>query len=153
MPVLALNKQARHSYEILETLEVGLVLLGHEVKAIKAGQINLRGSYISLRLSARKTWQAYLISATVAPYKYAGPLPNYQSTRDRQLLLNKKEIIRLGGKQQEQGLTLLPLKIYTKNGLIKLEIALAKGKKLHDKREALKRKDIEREVQRSLKYR
>ena len=152
MPILALNKKARYNYEVLETLEAGLVLLGHEVKAIKAGQINLRGSYISLRPGVKQLPTAYLVGALVSPYKYAGPLPNYQSDRERKLLLKKSEISRLLGKQQEQGLTLLPLKIYTKNGLIKLEIGLAKGKKKYDKREALKRRDIERDVQRSLKY-
>lgn len=151
MPLLAQNKQARFNYEILETLEAGLVLLGHEVKSVKAGQVNLRGSYISLRIDNSLSGQAYLVGAHISPYKYAGALSDYTPLRERKLLLNKKEIIRLNSKLQTQGLTLLPLKIYTKNGLIKLEIALAKGKKKYDKRDALKQKDIERDTQRSLK--
>ena len=152
MPVLAINKQAGYNYEILETWEAGLVLLGHEVKAIKAGQANLKGSYVSFR-PGKKSPELYLLQANIAKYKQAGPLPDYQVDRPRHLLLNKKELDKLKGQEQEKGLTLVPLRLYTKKGLIKLAIGLAKGKKEYDKRADIKKRDIKRDLQRTLKMR
>ncbi len=145
MPVLALNKKARFDYEVLDKYEAGLVLYGHEVKAMKAGQISLKGSYIGIRTKNRKT-ELYLINCQVSRYKQAGPLPEYNPTRDRKLLLNRFEINHLLGKKKAQGLTLIPLKIYTNHSFVKLEFAVAKGKKKQDKREAIKKRDVERRL-------
>lgn len=145
MPTLAINKKANFDYELLEKHEAGLVLFGHEVKAIKAGQASLKGSYISTRTKYGKT-ELFLIGCQVSPYKQAGNLPDYNQRRERKLLLNKVEIGRLLGKKQEQGLTLVPLKIYTNHSFLKLEFAVARGKKKYDKRETIKKRDVERNL-------
>lgn len=145
MPTLAKNKRANFDYELIEKYEAGLMLLGHEVKAVKDGQVNLSGSYISWKNKQRK-YELYLVKAQISPYRFAGSLDDYNPKRDRKLLLNKKEINYLIGKTQETGLTLIPVKIYTKRGLIKLEFAIAKGKKKHDKREDIKRKELDRQM-------
>lgn len=141
MPILAKNKRASFDYKILQTFEAGLMLLGHEVKSIKAGHISLKGSYVSFRGDG-----LYLIGAHVSKYKQAGTMDDYNATRERKILLKKKEIKYLLGKKQEGGLTLVPVKIYTKRSLIKIELALAEGKKKYDKREDLKKKDIDRDL-------
>lgn len=146
MSTLALNKRASFDYDILEKYEAGLVLLGHEVKSIRAGQINLSGSYISIRNNAKKRPQLYLVNASVALYKMAASIKDYNPLRDRQLLLRKKEINALIGKKQQAGLTLIPLKIYTNHSFVKLEFALAKGKKKFDKRETIKKREVERRI-------
>ncbi|MCX6794731.1 MAG: SsrA-binding protein SmpB [Candidatus Falkowbacteria bacterium] len=145
MPSLAQNKKARFDYEILDKYEAGLVLYGHEVKAVRAGQVSLKGSYISVRTKNGKT-ELYLISAMIFPYKSAGPMPNYNQTRERKLLLKKGEISQLLGKKQTEGLTLVPLKIYTNHSFLKLEFAVAKGKKKYDKREAIKKREVDRNL-------
>jgi SsrA-binding protein len=145
MPTLAKNKRANFDYQLIETYEAGLMLLGHEVKAVKAGQVNLSGSYVSWKNKNNKS-ELYLVKAQISPYKFAGNLEDYDPKRDRKLLLNKREINHLIGKTQESGLTLIPVKIYTKRGLIKLEFALAKGKKKYDKREDIKKKEIDRQM-------
>ncbi len=145
MPTLAKNKRASFDYELIEKYEAGLMLLGHEVKSAKDGQINLSGSYVSWKKQKDKN-ELFLVKAQISPYKFAGKLEDYNPKRDRKLLLNKKEINYLLGKTQQAGLTLIPVKIYTKRGLIKLEFALAKGKKKFDKREDIKRKEIERQT-------
>lgn len=145
MPSLAQNKKARFDYEILDKYEAGLVLYGHEVKAVRAGQISLKGSYISVRTKNGKT-ELYLISAMISPYKSAGPMPDYNQTRERKLLLKKGEISQLLGKKQTEGLTLVPLKIYTNHSFLKLEFAVAKGKKKYDKREAIKKREVDRNL-------
>ncbi len=145
MPTLAINKKAKFDYEILDTHEAGLVLYGHEVKAVRAGQISLKGSYISIKTRDGKT-ELYLINCQVSRYKQAGSLPDYNPIRDRKLLLNRLEINHLVGKKSEQGLTLIPLKIYTKHSFIKLEFAVAKGKKKYDKRESIKKRDVDRRL-------
>lgn len=144
-----INKQARYDYEILETLEAGLVLKGHEVKAVKNGQLNLKGSYISIR--HRPEIALYLINANISKYKKAGFMPDYDPLRPRKLLLHKKEIKSLIGKLQQKGLTLVPIKVYTKNSLIKLEFGIGKGKKKFDKRQTIKKREIDREIRRSIK--
>ncbi|MDD2353900.1 MAG: SsrA-binding protein SmpB [Patescibacteria group bacterium] len=145
MPILAINKKAKFDYAILDKFEAGLVLSGQEVKAIKGGQISLRGSYIIPRTNNGQT-ELFLIGAQVPSYKPAGPLPDYNPQRERKLLLKKWELAKLIGKKQEQGLTLVPLKIYTNHSFLKLEFAIAKGKKKYDKRETIKKRDIDKRL-------
>jgi len=145
MPILAVNKKARFDYELFDKYEAGLVLFGQEVKAIKSGQISLKGSYIIPRTENGKT-ELFLINALVPSYKPAGPLPEYDSRRERKILLKRWEISKLLGKKQEQGLTLIPLKIYTKHSFLKLEFAVGKGKKKYDKRETIKKRDIDKRL-------
>ncbi|MCF7820184.1 MAG: SsrA-binding protein SmpB [Candidatus Pacebacteria bacterium] len=145
MPTIALNRQARHNFEILETYEAGIVLKGYEVKAIKTGLVNLKGSYISLKKDEEtKELAPYLVKAHVGRYKPAGDIEDYSAERDRKLLLTRKEIGYLLGKSQEAGLTLVPLKLYTKHSFIKLEIGLVRGKKQYDKREDIKKRELDR---------
>lgn len=145
MPQLASNKKANFDYEILDKYEAGLVLLGHEVKAIKAGQASLKGSFISIRTKNGRS-ELYLINCQIPPYKNAGILPGYNQLRERKLLLKRQEIDRLLGKKLTEGLTLIPLKIYTNHSFLKLEFAVARGKKKYDKRESLKKRDIDRRL-------
>jgi len=145
MPILAVNKKASFDYQLLEKYEAGLVLFGHEVKAIRDGQASLKGSYISLR-SQKGQPELFLINCQVSPYKQAGPLPDYNQTRERKLLLKRQEIAHLLGKKNEEGLTLVPLKIYTNHSFLKLEFAVAKGKKKYDKREAIKKREVNRSL-------
>jgi len=145
MSDLAQNKKARFDYEILDKYEAGLVLRGHEVKAVRAGQVSLKGSFISVRTKNGKS-ELYLVGAQISPYKSAGPLPEYNQTRERKLLLKKGEINQLLGKKQTEGLTLIPLKIYTNHSFLKLEFAVARGKKKYDKREAIKRREVDRNL-------
>jgi len=146
MGVLAYNKKAKFDYQILDTLEAGLVLTGQEVKSIRAGHASLQGAYVTFHQN-----ELFLINANIPAYKMAGPLPNYDPTHSRKLLLNKKEIHYLSVKLQQLGLTLIPLSLYTKHKKIKLELALAKGKKKFDKRRTIKERDEKRNVQRALK--
>lgn len=147
MAVLAKNKRASFDYEILEKWEAGLVLTGPEVKSSKAGQINLKGSYVSVIDE-----KPLLINCHIASYKPAkGAQKDYHPTRTRKLLLNKQEVKSLIGKAGQKGLTLLPLSIYTKKGFVKIEIGLGRGKKKKDKREALKKKAVDREIRRALR--
>lgn len=145
MKVFSENKKARFDYEVLEKFEAGLVLLGTEVKSIKAGRINLTGSYVVF-----KEMEPYLIGTKVPAWQPKNAPDGYNLERQRKLLLNKKEINYLFGKSKERGFSLIPLKIYAKNGKIKLEFGLAKGKKKYDKKEKIKKKDAEREIQREL---
>ena len=147
MPTLAYNKRAKFDYEILETLEAGLVLTGQEVKSIRAGQASLQGAYVVLSQKQELT----LLNANIPAYKMAGSLPNYDPLRTRKLLLNKKEINYLARKLEQTGLTLIPLSLYTKHKKIKLELALAKGKKLYDKRKTIKEREEKRNIQKILK--
>jgi len=146
MGVIIKNKNAYFSYQILEKLEAGVSLIGQEVKSIKSGRISLKGAYVSVRNN-----EVFLINCTIPPYQPANAPKNYDQTRPRKLLLKKKEIKYLIGKTKEKGLTLVPLKVYTKKGKIKIEIGLAKGKKKIDKREKIKKRDVEREIRRTLK--
>ena len=146
MSTLAINRRASFDYDILEKYEAGLVLLGHEAKSIKAGQINLSGSYIVVRNNKNKKAQFYLVNANVSLYKMAASVKDYNPLRERQLLLHKKEQVSILGKKQQAGLTLIPLKIYTNHSFVKLEFALAKGKKKYDKRESIKKREVERNI-------
>ncbi len=152
MGVLAKNKRAYFDYDILEEYEAGLVLKGFEVKSIKTGHVSLKGSYVTVKLAKNnKNPEVYLINAHVSLYKHAGEMPNYNPTRSRKLLLNKKEIRYLIGKKVEKSLTLIPLRLYTKHNLIKLSFALARGKKKRDKREVIKRRELDIESRRAIK--
>ena len=145
MPSLATNKKANFDYKLLETFEAGLVLHGYEVKAVKDGHVSLKGAYISFRY-LNGSPELYLIGAHISKYRHAGNLPDYNPIRERKLLLRNSEIKHLLGKKQENGLTLVPVKIYTKRSLIKMEVALAEGKKKFDKRDDLKKKDLDRQI-------
>ncbi len=138
--IITKNKKAYHDYHVLETFEAGIVLKGTEVKSVKQGRINLKDSYAKI-----KDGEAFLINAHISPYKH-GNVYNHDPTRTRKLLLHRKEIDKLFGKIKEKGLTLVPLKVYIKNGLVKVELGLCKGKKEYDKREDIKRRDLEREL-------
>lgn len=148
MPVLAINKKARFDYELLEDFSAGLVLSGAEVKSAKAGQVSLKGAFVVLKQA--KIPEAWLLNAYINPYKFAGQF-NEKPDRSRKLLLNKKELLRLESKIQDKGLTLVPTKIYTNNGLVKVDFSLARGKKKHDKRDDIKKKDVERDLRRLVK--
>lgn len=144
---IAVNKKALFDYEILEKFEAGIVLTGQEVKSVKNNQINLKGSYVVI-----KDNEAFLLNTHISPYKKAGILKDYNPTRGRKLLLNKKELKHLIGKSQEKGLTIVPLKVYTKGrGKIKIEIGIGRGKKKYEKKELIKKRDIEREMRESMK--
>ncbi len=145
MPQLAVNKKARFDFEIRDKFEAGLVLFGHEVKAVRAGQVSLKGSFISMRTKAGKT-ELYLVNCQITPYKNAGTMPDYNQLRERKLLLKREEISHLLGKKQTEGLTLIPLKIYTSHSFLKLEFAVAKGKKKYDKRDSIKKREVDRRL-------
>src|SRR6266436_3723319 len=137
---IATNRRARHEYEILETVEAGLVLRGTEVKSLRDGLVNFKDSYASIRND-----EGWLLGCHISPYSH-GTDANHDPERDRKLLLHKKEIARLGGKISEKGLTLVPLRLYFKGGRAKVEIGLARGRKLHDKRAALREREVRREM-------
>src|SRR3990167_5273880 len=139
MSTYATNPKAHFDYQILETFEAGLKLTGQEVKSIKNGKVSLKGAYVKIL-----NGEAWLLGAIVSPYQANNVPPDYDQQRNRKLLLKKSELAYLQSKSQEQGLTLVPLKIYSKKNLIKLEIGLARGKKKYDKREAIKKKEFER---------
>lgn len=147
MATYAENKKARFDYELLEDFEAGLMLLGHEVKSVRNGGMKLAGSHVIIR-----DGKVELVGAQIAPYaKAAAKLQDYDPQRTRQLLLHKKEIQRLSGKSQEKGLTIVPVSVYGVGSRIKLKFAIARGKKQYEKREEKKKKDVQREIRRSLK--
>lgn len=141
------NKKVFHDYAIIEKYEAGINLLGSEVKSIKGGRILLTGSFVKIAGD-----EAVLVNAEIPIYKYSR-LDEYDAKRTRKLLLHKKEIILLKARLDQGNFTLVPLSVYTKRGLIKLEIGLARGKKKHEKREKIKKRDIEREVEREFRER
>lgn len=164
----ATNEKARFDYEILETLEAGVVLSGQEVKSVKRGSASIKGAYVKIlgpsthstnaqsdeqgrTTSSGRSSEAWLLGATVPPYQ-AGNVPlSYDAQRNRKLLLKKSEIKYLTGKSQERGLTLVPIKLYNKNGLVKLEIGIGRGKKKSDKREKITKREVQRKIERALK--
>jgi len=146
MPVLATNKRARYDYEISKTYEAGLVLRGHEVKSIKTGHISLKGAFIAVKRSGNKNPELYLVNAHIPLYKKASTVEDHDPERSRKLLVKKHEINQLIGKKKVEGLTLVPVKVYTKRSLIKLEFGIGQGKKKHDKRESIKKKDVDRQI-------
>ena len=141
---VAVNKKARHLYELSEFTEAGIVLTGPEVKSIRAGKVNFIDSYVDFRQG-----EAWLVSLNIAPYANAGYMPQ-EPDRSRKLLLHEGEISKFAGLVAQQGLTVVPVRIYFKRGKVKVEIALGKGKKLHDHRETLKRRAAERDMAREL---
>jgi SsrA-binding protein len=154
MKVLAENRKAGFDYEFLERFEVGLSLLGQEVKSLRIRGAQLAGSYVMVRTN-EKTAKAELfwIGGTITPYQVLNLHNKYDPKRDRKLLLHRGQISYLISKIKERGLTLVPIMVYTKKHKIKMELALAKGKKSYDKRESIKRKDIDRKIQEELKAR
>lgn len=144
--IVADNRKARHDYFIEETYEAGLVLTGTEIKSVREGRIQLKDSYVSIR-----NQEAWIKGMHISPYKY-GNIFNVDADRDRKLLLHDYEIRKLYDKVRLKGYTLVPLKVYLKNGRAKLEIALAKGKALYDKRETEKQRDAAREMAKALKF-
>ncbi|MGH7276454.1 MAG: SsrA-binding protein SmpB [Candidatus Rokuibacteriota bacterium] len=137
---IATNRRARHEYEILETVEAGLVLRGTEVKSLRAGQVTFKDSYATVRND-----EGWLIGCHISPYSH-GTDANHDPERDRKLLLHRRQIIRLLGKTAERGLTLVPLRLYFKDGRAKVELGLARGRKLHDKRSAIREREVKREM-------
>ncbi len=146
MPTLAVNKRARFDYDILEKLEAGLVLSGNEVKSIRLGSASLKGAFVAFHGN-----EAFLNNATVPRYRFSNPDLPYEPAKARKLLLKKKEIAYLTGKKTEAGLTIVPLSLYTKGRTLKVQLGVAKGKKQHDKRDNIKRRDVNREMRRRLK--
>lgn len=148
MKTIIENKKAYFNYEILEKFEAGISLIGQEVKSIKTRGVSLTGSYVVL-----KDNEVFWIGINIPPYQPKNAPKDYNPARTRKLLLKKSEIKYLIGKTRQKGLTLVPLRIYTKNGKIKLEFGIAKGKKKADKRESIKKREVEREIQKELKTR
>ncbi|MDD2547889.1 MAG: SsrA-binding protein SmpB [Candidatus Pacebacteria bacterium] len=149
MEILAKNKKLKFNYEILETFEAGIELFGFEVKSIrKKGSVNLAGTYILIQKN-----EVFWVGARIKPYQQNNIYIDYNETRNKKLLLKRKEINYLIGKSKEKGLTLMPVMLYTKRGFIKMELALVRGKKTHDKRESIKKREINRRLKRELKSR
>lgn len=145
--VIARNRRARFEYEISDTFEAGLVLLGPEVKSLRQGKANLADSYATIRKD-----EAYLVNAQISPYDKAWR-DNADPRRERKLLLHRREISRLKGKLAERGFTLVPLELYFKNGRAKVKLGLARGKRVHDKRETIRQRETDRDLQRTMRGR
>lgn len=145
--VVATNRRARRNYTIVDTFEAGLVLVGSEVKSLRAGKMELKDSYAQVDRG-----EAFLVGAHISPYDFSRE-GGHDPERPRKLLLHRKEIDRIGGALAEKGLTLVPLQVYFKDGRAKVELGLAKGKTTYDKRETLKRRDSEREMERARSHR
>lgn len=146
MKLLAYNKRAKFDYEFIERYEAGLVLFGHEVKSIKAGRMSLKGSFVTFHKN-----ELFLTNASVPLYAYASVVENYDPTRSRKLLVHRSEIKNLRGKIEVKGLTMVPISVYNKKSSLKLEFALAKGKKQFDKRQTIKKREDEREMGRAMR--
>ena len=143
--VVAANRKARHDYQILETFEAGMILIGSEVKSLREGKVNLKDSYARVDRG-----EVYLLNAHISPYSAASQF-GHEPERPRKLLLHREEIEKLTGKVNERGLTVIPLKIYFRNGRAKVEIALGRGKRAYDKRETIKRREAQREADRAIR--
>lgn len=143
--VIAKNPTARHNYDIMDTIETGIVLSGTEIKSIRAGKVNIRNSYATI-----KNGEVFIIDMHVSPYEQ-GNIFNKNPLRDRKLLLNKKEIHKLVGLVKQQGITLVPISLYFKNSFIKVELGIGKGKNLYDKRQDIAKKDAELAIKRGIK--
>jgi SsrA-binding protein len=145
---VAVNRKARHDYHIEETYEAGLALTGSEIKSVRAGRVNLRGSYARVINE-----QVLLYEAHISPYEQSGIYFNHEPKRPRKLLLHRREINRIVGQVQQKGMTLVPLRVYIKGRYAKLELGLARGKKVYDKREDIAKRDAQREIDRAMKSR
>jgi len=146
MKLIQKNKLAYFNYKILEKFEAGIVLTGAEVKSVKKGQIDLKGSYVTIHNN-----EAWLINAHISPYKMASSQKDYDPTRARKLLLKQKEIKSLIGKEKAQGLTIVPISVYIIRRLVKIKLGLARGKKKADKRESIKKRDVNRKIRRAMR--
>jgi SsrA-binding protein len=146
MPVIAINKRAGFDYTLGEHYEAGLVLTGNEVKSVKTGHASLKGSFVTVKGN-----ELYLTNAFIPRYIHAHRDTKHEDTRSRKLLLRKREIRSLIGKARTEGLTLVPIRLYTKKQLVKLEFAVGKGKKAYDKRETIKNKEIKLKIERTMK--
>ncbi len=146
MKALISHKKVKFDYEILNTFEAGIVLSGTEVKSIKKGQGKLEGAHVVVRGN-----EAFLIGASIPPFQVANTPKTYEPEQTRKLLLKQKELHELASKESQRGLTIVPIKLYNKGRNIKLEIAIVRGKKQHDKRETLKKRDTNRDIERTLK--
>lgn len=146
MPTIAINKKVQYNYQILEKFNAGIVLNGQEVKSIKGGRINLQGSFVVLKNS-----EVFLIGTSVPPYQPKNAPKDYDQQRTRKLLITKDEIRKIIGKSGQKGLTMAPLSVYTERGKIKIEFAIVKGKREIDKREVIKKREVEREISREMK--
>jgi len=147
MKVISQNRKAYHDYHIEDTLEAGIALLGTEVKSLREGRANLRDSYVNI-----KGGEAYLLNCHISPYSH-GNIMNHEPLRTRKLLLHRKEIDRLRGKIEAKGYTLIPLKLYFKDSFAKVEIGLARGKKIFEKRDTIKEREARREIEKATKTR
>lgn len=147
MKVQAINKRAPFDYFLRSFYEAGVVLLGHEVRSIKTGHISIKNSFVTVKDS-----ELYLTNADIPPYVHAGNLRDYNPTRPRKLLLHAKEIASLIGKSKAEGATLIPTKLYLKKGKVKIEIAVAFGKKQYDKRQTVAKRESDRSIRRALKF-
>jgi SsrA-binding protein len=145
--VVATNRKAQHEYFLLEKYEAGIVLQGSEIKSLRAGQMSLANAYVNI-----EGLEAWLVNAHIAPYDQANRF-NHEPLRPRKLLLNRSEIRKMWEAVRQKGVTIVPLRVYLKDGLAKIEIALAKGKKLYDKRADIAKRDAERDVERELRRR
>ncbi len=150
MPILAINKQANFDYTIQSKFEAGIVLLGHEVKSIKTRKPSMKGSFVTIK-NRLNSPELFLTNCHIPLYNKATTVENYNPDRPKKLLMHRQEINRLIGKKQEQGLTLVPLKIYSTRGLIKLQFGVGRGKKKYDKRQDIKKRDTERDMRRAMK--
>ena len=144
---IAVNRKAYHDYEVLESLEAGIALMGSEIKSIRAGRVNIRDAY-----AKPEGGELWLVNAHIAAYEAASRF-GHEPNRPRKLLLHRRQINELAGMVTQKGLTLVPLKLYIKRGVAKLDLGVARGKRLHDKREAIARRDTEREIGRALRRR
>lgn len=155
MSTLAKNKRATFDYDILEEYEAGIVLTGQEVKSVRAGNVSLKGAFVTIRgqIAGGRTPEAWLTNAHITPYSKAGPLPKYEPTQSRKLLLKKSELNTLLGKRKQGGLTLLPLSLYTKHNRIKVRVGLGRGKKQYEKRESIKKRETDRTIRDKLQIR
>jgi SsrA-binding protein len=144
---IAVNRKAYHDYTILESLEAGIVLMGSEIKSIRAGRVNIRDAY-----AKPEGGELWLVNAHIAAYEAASRF-GHEPNRPRKLLLHRRQINELAGMVTQKGLTLVPLKLYIKKGIAKLDLGVARGKRLHDKRESIARRDTEREIGRALRRR
>lgn len=149
MKIVATNKKGYSNYDIIETVEAGIALLGNEVKSLRMGMVNIKDSYAVV-----KNGEVYLLNLHISPYPYSSPFIKYDPQRERKLLLHKKEIRKLYGKVKEKGLTLIPLEIYFNDrGKAKVKLALARGRKKWEKKEVIKEREIKKEIGRELKKR
>ncbi len=146
MASFAENRKARFNYELLEELEAGIELSGHEVRAIRTGKMSLEGAHVTVRGG-----EVFLVGASISPYQPNNTPKSYSPTQNRRLLLTRKEIETLSDSEKQKGLTVVPISVYNKGRRIKVRLAVARGKKKFDKRETLKRRDAEREMRRTLK--